>query len=179
MEKKEGSNVKAAIILGAFILLSVCVGGICLIANTTLNRVLSNQGMTWILNSDCQVSEDLEVPFNKGINGVTTTNIYSGPTEVTVSGTGQAAGSAYNDAFYLFADGEGDNIPPEHPDEWILTINSSLAHTLMPDKRLPAYNPDHVYRFEIDAPGGVLVFGIMDGFAGDNTGTLSISLCQR
>ncbi len=179
MEQKEGSNVKAAIILGAFILLSVCIGGMCLIANTALNRVLSSQNKTWTLSSECQVSEDLEVPFRKGTNGVTTNNTYSGTIEVTVSGTGQAAGSAYTDAFYLFTDGEGENIPPAHIDESILTINSSLAYTMIPNERRPSYNADHVYSFEIEAPDGVLVFGIKDGYATDNSGTLYISLCQR
>jgi hypothetical protein len=179
MEQKKDSNVKAAIILGAFILISVCIGGVCLITNTALNRVLLSQDKIWSFSSECQVSEDLEVPFEKGINGVTTTNTYSGTVEVTVSGTGQAAGSASTDAFYLFADGDGENIPPDHPDEWILTINSNLAHTLIRNERLPAYNSDHVYSFEIEAPDGVLVFGIKDGYAADNSGTLYINLCQR
>jgi hypothetical protein len=179
MDKNEGSHVKAAIILGAFILLSVCLGGICLIANTTLNRVLLNPDKKGRFSSECQVSEDLELPFIKGTNGVTTYNTYSGSVAVTVSGTGQAAGSAYNDAFYIFTNGDGENIPPEHPDEWILTINSNLAHSMIPNQQVPAYNSDHVYSFRIKAPAGVLVFGIKDGFAGDNTGTLSISLCQH
>jgi len=178
MEEKVGSNVKAAIILGAFILLSVCIGGICLIANTTLKQVLSSQNNLSLLSSRCQVSEELEVPFQKGTNGVTTSNTYSGIIEVTVSGTGQAAGSSYTDAFYLFKDGEGENIPPEPIDESILTINSSLAYTMIPNERRPAYNADHVYSFEIEAPGGVLVLGIKDGYTADNSGALSISLCQ-
>jgi hypothetical protein len=179
MKQKEGAYVIAALLLGVFILLSVCIGGTCLITNTILNRVLSGSDMPQIFSSECQVSEDLEVPFIKGTQGVTTTNTYSGKIEVTVSGTGQAAGSAYTDAFYLFTDGEGENIPPNPIDESILTINSNLAYTMIPNKVRPAYQADHIYSFEIKAPGGVLVFGIQDGYTADNAGALFLSLCQR
>jgi hypothetical protein len=96
-----------------------------------------------------------------------------------VSGAGQAAGSATTDAFYLFKDGDGENIPPQPIDESILTINSNLAYTMIPNERRPAYNADHVYSFDIEAPGGVLVLGIMDGYTADNSGALSVILCQR
>jgi hypothetical protein len=179
MGQKEGSYIIPATILGVFILLSVCIGGVCLITNTVFIRMLSGPILPRIFLSECQVSEDIQVPFNKGITGVTTSNAYSGTIEVTVSGSGQAAGSAYTDAFYLFTDGEGENIPPKPIDESILTINSNLAYRMIPNERRPAYQVDHVYSFDIKAPGGVLVFGIQDGYTADNFGALSINLCQR
>ena len=128
--------------------------------------------------ASCLLSEELELPFTRGTGGAASVYTYSGRVEITASGAGQSAGSAYSDAFYLFTDGSGAPIPPEHPDDWILTINSKPAVLWITEGRLPVYNADHVYSFEITAPGGVLVFGIDDGFAGDNTGSLSITICQ-
>ena len=182
MEVNENSYVKAAIILGVFILIAVCVGGSFLIANTALDRLLSgiaSPRKRLPTQSSCRVSEDLELLFSEGVNGATSNNSYSGTIEIMVAGKGQSAGSAYTDAFYLFTNGKGSSIPPEHPDEWILTINSKLAHYLIPDERIPTYNTEHIYTFEIEAPGGVLNFGIMDGYAADNTGSFSISICQH
>ena len=182
MEENKNSSVKAAIILGVFILASVCIGGFCLIANTALVRLLAELGSSRSQLSSqpsCRIYEELELPFSKGTTGVLSNNSYSGNVRLTVAGKGQSAGSAYTDAFYLFTDGEGTSIPPEHPDEWILTINSKLAHHHIPDERIPSYNEKHVYSFEIGAQGGVLRFGIKDGYAVDNTGGFSISICEH
>jgi hypothetical protein len=182
MEENKNSSIKAAIILGVFILASVCIGGLCLIANTTLDKLLAELGSSrnqLSYQSSCRIYEELELPFSKGTTGVLSNNSYSGNVRITVAGKGQSAGSAYTDAFYLFTDGEGNSIPPEHPEEWILTINSKLAHHLIPDKRIPSYNDEHVYSLEIEAQGGVLRFGIQDGYAVDNTGSFSISICEH
>jgi hypothetical protein len=182
MESNGNSSIKAAIILGVFILLAVCIGGFFLLANTAFERILTeiaSPRRQVMSRSSCLVTEQLELPFSKGVNGVTSTNSYSGPVQITVAGKGQAAGSAYTDAFYIFTDDKGSSIPPEHPDEWILTINSEFAYYLIQDEQIPPYNDEHFYTFEIEAPKGLLIFGIMDGYAADNSGSFSISVCQH
>jgi len=96
----------------------------------------------------------------------------------SVSGVGQSSGTAYTDAFYVFTDGEGNQVKPEHPTDWILTINGDFAHYLIPSQEIPAYNEDHTYTFTIDAPGGKLTFGVRDGYSADNTGRYIVTLCK-
>ena len=126
----------------------------------------------------CNISEHLTVPFTGSYNATYTRYVYQGKVFVIVSGTGQSAGKQYTDAFYLFADGDGRSIIPEHPTDWILTINGDRASYLIPNREIPPYRPDHVYNFEIIVPDGNLTFGVSDGFASDNTGSYIIILCQ-
>jgi hypothetical protein len=182
MASKTNSNVKAAIILGTFILLSVIIGGCCLLTNTILRLSLSESDPVSDRRSPaktCQLTEEVVLPYSRGNDGVATQFTYAGPVEIIVSGTGQAAGSAHSDAFYLFTDGDGFLITPEELDDWLLTINGDFARAAIIDGRIPAYSDEHIYTFEINAPGGVLHFGIMDGYAVDNAGRLFISLCQK
>ena len=182
MQTDRRNHLGAAMVLGCSILVAVCLGGCFLLANTLLLANLAGGPLLpkwpW-LGSRCEFEEDVLLPFSSGTHGVTTRGSYGGTVLVTVSGKGQSAGEAYSDAFYLFADEEDAPTPVEHPNEWILTINSQLAHELMPRPQVPAYSDRHHYSFEIHAPGGPLTFGILDGYSADNTGALEISLCQR
>jgi hypothetical protein len=126
----------------------------------------------------CPNAEIVNVPYLGGIWAVETQNSYEGTTMVTVSGIGQSSGTAYTDAFYLFTDGEGNKVTPEHPTDWILTINGDFAHYLIPNQQIPAYNDDHTYTFTISPPGGKLTFGVSDGYAADNTGRYILALCK-
>jgi hypothetical protein len=126
----------------------------------------------------CSTFEHLTVPFTGSYNAAYTQYSYKGRVFVTVSGIGQSAGTQYTDAFYLFADGEGRSIMPEHPTDWILTINGDRASYLIPNGEIPLYRSDHIYNFEIIVPDGTLSFGVSDGFASDNTGSYMITLCQ-
>jgi hypothetical protein len=182
MSENKNINIIAALILGGFILLAVCLGGFCLLSNTLLKTLLSEipAAAEPLDHEDpCMVIEQIELLFSEGVEGQTTNNSFSGEVEITVSGVGQSAGSAFSDAFYLFTDGDGYNIPPEHPEEWILTINSELAHLLIPGQEIPAYSDDHIYTFDINIPEGPLLFGIQDGYTGDNTGSFWITICQH
>lgn len=61
------------------------------------------------------VGETLTIPFASGTTGVRTSNSYTGPVTLTVSGTGQAAGCQYSDAFYIYAGCSGTPYnPPQH-----------------------------------------------------------------
>jgi len=130
-------------------------------------------------SNSCRVTEVLRAPFSSGLNAITTQDVYSGPLLLTVMGTGQASATSYTDAFYVFTDFEGTSISPQHPDDdWILAINSEVAEMYIPDGQIPAFNADHRYTFEINAPGGVLTFGVRDEYTSDNSGGYLISICQ-
>jgi hypothetical protein len=119
-------------------------------------------------------SESLVVPFAGGIQAVTTGNEYSGSVTLTVTGIGQASGTAYTDAFYLLTDSAGNPVPPTIPNGWTLAINGNLAKELIPGQQVPAYQSNHSYTFQIDAPGGRLTFGVHDTYTLDNTGSYSV-----
>ncbi len=117
----------------------------------------------------------LVVPFVNR-NGVTSTQSYSGSTAVTVSGTGQAQGKQFSDAFYLYTDGSGKAITPVHPKvNGLLCIDSKPIDAYV--QTIPAYNPAHTYPVTLNAPGGPLKFGVCDvptAFA-DNTNAFTIT----
>jgi hypothetical protein len=122
-------------------------------------------------------SEELTVPFVLGLDGLPTINSYSGRTQVKITGIGQAGGAAWSDAFYIFTDGEGNPVQPWHPTDWqpfgfTLCINSGPVDNFV--DQIPRYNPHHVYVFNINAPGGLLRFGVGDWGIGDNTGEYQI-----
>ena len=117
----------------------------------------------------------LVVPFVNR-QGVTSTQSYSGPTPVTVSGTGQAQGKQFSDAFYLYTDTNGKAITPVHPKvNGLLCIDSKPIDSYV--QAIPAYNPTHSYPISLNAPGGPLKLGACDvpTAFGDNTGNFTIT----
>ena len=117
----------------------------------------------------------LVVPFVNR-NGVTSTQSYSGPTPVTISGSGQAQGKQFSDAFYLYTDANGKSITPAHPKvNGLLCINSKPIDNYV--LTIPAYNPTHIYPVSLNAPGGQLKFGVCDvpTAFGDNTNAFTIT----
>jgi hypothetical protein len=125
----------------------------------------------------CAISENLVASFTDGVYATYTEKSYNGRVDIIVSGIGQAADTQYSDAFYLFADSNKNPITRESTG-FILTINGDLAYHLIPNKRIPAYRSDHIYEFEINAPGGNLSFGVSDEITSDNTGSYKLTLCQ-
>lgn len=132
---------------------------------------------TSVNDNGCVISENLVASFNDGVYATYTKNSYKGRVSITVSGIGQAADTQYSDAFYLFADSNKNSITHESTG-FILTINGDLGWKLIPNKRIPAYRSDHIYEFEINAPGGNLSFGVSDEITSDNTGSYKLTLCQ-
>ncbi len=126
----------------------------------------------------CSIGEAVIAPFTGGVYAAQTLNSYSGTIVVTVSGTGQAAGTQSSDAFYFFTDAEGKQIDPKYPAGWVLRINGQLASDMIPSQQVPSYNSDHVYTFDVNAPGGKLTFGVSDVTTSDNTGSYTVVLCQ-
>jgi hypothetical protein len=137
----------------------------------------SRQATTPIDRLGGPAKEVLTAPFVNGPWGVTTANSYSGPTVILVTGTGQASASEWSDAFYVFTDGAGNPVEPWRLTEgfnFTLWINGGPADVFV--NPIPPYNPDHVYLFKIDAPGGPLTFGVGDVGTGDNSGEYTIGI---
>ena len=120
-------------------------------------------------------NEMLTVPFAEGDVGVQTVNSYSGRVLVKVRGTGQAAGTQWSDAFYLFTDDQGNPVEPWHIPggfNFTLWINGGPVDDFVDP--IPPYNPDHVYVFQIDVPEGPLTFAVGDSYTVDNAGEYQI-----
>lgn len=149
-------------------------------------------GVSLALASSMSVASTETVTAFFATPSVTTTNSYSGLVNVTVSGIGQSAGTAYNDAFYLFADGSFNPLPVAHDPNWYhldlsiggvpLTGGTQSAYNILSfitPAGLPAYNPNHVYSFTINVTTpGQLSFGVSDGLFSDNSGAYEITVSQ-
>lgn len=112
------------------------------------------------------------VPFTGGPDAVQTTRSYSGPVTITISGTGQAQGTLHSDAFYIYADANGNTVAPSHHSYATLCINSHPVDQFV--QTIPMYRSDHTYKLTINAPGGPLTFGVCDSVLTDNTGSFTI-----
>lgn len=153
----------------AVLLILLLTGSVCA-ASSAQDRMADNAG-------GGRTKEKLTVPFVNGDLGAHTVNSYSGRVLVKVRGIGQAAGTAWSDAFYIFTDGEGNPVAPVHPTEWFnwtLWINGGPVDAFV--NSIPPYNPDHVYVFHIDVPGGPLSFAVGDSYTIDNTGEYRIAI---
>lgn len=120
--------------------------------------------------------ETITVPFANGTLGVATRHSYTGPVTIVISGVGQAGGSAWSDAFYVYTDLSGQPIQPIHYAtlfyDWTLWINGAPADRFL--RPIPPYNPRHTYTFTIHAPGGPLRFAVGDTLTSDNSGAYSV-----
>jgi hypothetical protein len=174
--------IDTIIVKGSLLVLAIILAGMFLIANTGLKMLLSQlnvQPPSEVQSVPCRVYEKVLISYSDGLPGTQTEYSYSGLVLLTIEGSGQASGSAQSDAFYIFTDASGNTIPPEYPQDWILTINSKLAHRFIKDWAVPDYSPDHIYQVEVIAPGEPLYLGIDDGYTPDNTGWLLVSICQQ
>jgi hypothetical protein len=106
-----------------------------------------------------------------------------GKVQITVSGVGQSAGSAYNDAFYVYTNGT----PYNDPSYYQLTFGTTTLVGFNPSQDiknflvgpLPVYNPDHLYTFDINTGASTptaLHFGVGDGDFADNSGAFRITV---
>jgi len=122
-------------------------------------------------------TETVTAPFVNGPSGVTTTNSYSGNVSITISGTGQAAGTQFSDAFYIFTDSVGNPVLPVHSSDYHfgLCINNQPLGNYY--SQVPSYDNSHTYQFPITlATSQKLTFGICDTFTSDNSGSFSITV---
>jgi PEP-CTERM motif len=126
--------------------------------------------------------------------GATSTNSYSGPVEVLVSGTGFSLGNVVNDAFY-FTSGQS----PLAGNYYHLGFNTTGVALTSPATQsieqsiafiegvgavgpgtIPAYAANNTYNFVIDsgALSKKLTFGVLDGVFSDNGGQYNIQIWQ-
>jgi hypothetical protein len=154
------------------LLLFGCFMGVWLVGKNSPAHGLGNNSLPQ------SGGETLVVHFADGPYAVTTEQEYAGPVTITVSGVGQASGTQYSDAFYILTDHDGNPIDPWHPDlpsyNWILWINGENAKHFIPGQVVPDFERDHIYVFEINAPGVPLTFGVGDVYTPDNTGSYTV-----
>ena len=127
--------------------------------------------------SPTPITETVVANFTASPNTVTTTHSYSGTVSISVSGVGQAAQTAYSDAFYIYTDNFGNAVTPRHSACWVLYIDDKPVDDFT--SSIPAYTSSHSYSFTITAPGGTLTFGVCDSVTSDNTGSYTITVTQQ
>jgi hypothetical protein len=130
-------------------------------------------------SSAIPTNETIIVPFASGTAGTQTSQSYSGLTGVSVSGVGQASGTEWSDAFYVFTNSEGEPVEPHHPQElfnFTLWIDHAPADNIL--QPIPPYNDTHEYTFFIEVSGNPIHFGVGDIFTIDNTGNYTITVTQ-
>jgi len=142
-------------------------------------QILSMLLMWKAATATAAADEIVTVPFSGGVSAATTINSYTGDVLLSVTGTGQAAGTQYSDAFYVFTDSMGNVLSgagdiginlsePWHADtastqyNWTLWINGADAALSIPgslaplgslpvaDGYVPPYETTHQYLFEIN-----------------------------
>ena len=124
-------------------------------------------------------NETIIVPFVSGTTGIQTSQSYTGLIGVSVSGVGQASGTEWSDAFYVFTNSEGEPVEPHHPQElfnFTLWIDHAPADIII--QPIPPYNDTHEYTFFMEASGNPIHFGVGDVFTIDNTGNYTITVSQ-
>lgn len=154
-----------------------------LVSTTFINWIprLQSKQSTMIEGSN-EVSipqETIKVPFESGTSGVQTTQSYDGEITVSVSGVGQASGTEWSDAFYIFTNSAGQPVEPYHPLEYYnftLWIEGGPADIHV--KPIPEYNEAHTYVFFLRSSGNPINFGVGDVFTIDNTGHYTITISE-
>ena len=127
-------------------------------------------------------AEVIVVPFTDPSPTVTTSS-YSGEVTVNVGGVGQSAGTELNDAFYTYTDANGAPATPDDRGFYDLGFGTggsakSIDNYVSPT---PAYDPNHVYTFELDtglSKPAPLDFQLIDNGYLDNSGSFTVSVSQ-
>lgn len=119
-------------------------------------------------------AEVLLVDFRDGIKGATTSNRYSGEVEITLSGIGQAAGSQYSDAFYIFTDESGsEGNPPRYSERHSVWIDGVPVEVW---GDLPEFSSLHTYTIRISVENNFVRVGVGDAYTIDNSGFLDVEV---
>lgn len=123
-------------------------------------------------------AEAVTVNFSN-IEPVYTQRTYSGEVTLIVSGTGQAGGTDWSDAFYLYQKADGSLYNPPMLQHFDLEIDGRRAiETLRLLESPPAYTPEHIYQvaYNVGTEARRIAFRISDEVVGDNTGTFRIEI---
>ena len=143
-------------------------------------------------------TEILSAAFTTADGGVSA-NAYGGLVQMKVTGTGQSAGSCFNDAFYIYTCGivadasyyqlTSDNAPlvglnPAQDAKNFIVYDADSSSEVLTRPYVPLYRADHTYTFVVDLSllGVVgtshLHFGVSDGVFGDNSGGYRVEISQ-
>ncbi|GHO48412.1 hypothetical protein [Ktedonospora formicarum] len=120
------------------------------------------------------VASPLTILFAKGQDGGQISKDMITGNQFTVTGSGQAAGKRFSDAFYVYTDRFGNTVKPQlTPAYATLHIDGKPAKAFL--EEVPAYNPSHTYKVKLKVWNGTpLTVGIPDDNLSDNTGALMI-----
>ena len=122
--------------------------------------------------------ETVVVPFDRA-ESTLTQNLYDGQVILRISGTGQAGGKDYSDAFYLYQQSDGTSYFPPQLEHFDLEIDGDRAiRTLGPIEKPPSYSPDHVYtvHYNVGLTPRPIALRISDSVVGDNTGAFQVQI---
>lgn len=127
------------------------------------------------------IQETLTVPFDDD-SPTLTTRQYRGRVRLFIEGTGQAAGNAYSDAFYLYTDDAGRPLAEPQTEMFDLEIDGQraiIALGLQDDP--PPFDPEnHLYAviYDVEDDPRQIAFRIADYSVGDNSGAFTITVVQ-
>lgn len=139
--------------------------------------------------------ETLTALFSQA-DGAATRGAYRGFVQVTVSGSGQSYGTAFNDAFYVYS----SRSPYAEGAYYQMTFGTAPLVGLAPSQDaknfiaydlaanaepsaayVPKFNPNHTYDLVLNTRTSALAnlhFGVSDGDFSDNTGSYKIVVTQ-
>ncbi len=162
----------------SFLLLSIGSALPFLIAWFLIASTNDENPLDKIPDYEAPQEETLTVPFNRE-TPLRTQFRYRGAVRLVIEGTGQTAGSAYNDAFYVYTGADGTPLETPQLAASGLMINgkAALAALDLEDEPLP-YNADHFYTavYDVGFELHTITFQINDATPADNTGTYAITV---
>jgi hypothetical protein len=145
-------------------------------------------------------SETLTAPFVSS-TGVSTIGLFSGPVEISVSGTGSSDGTLLNDAFYFLPGqmgaaataasslsssyqlGLGTDSQSFGSDPALDDIQNNIVFISgvgqVSAGTIPTFNPTNTYDFVLAVPDASLTpltFGVLDGGHSDNSGSYTVTV---
>ena len=128
---------------------------------------------------EAQIVETIIVPFNK-LEATYSEQAYQGRVTLVLSGTGQAAGSDFSDAFYQFTQ---NSQPLAQPllGQFDLEIDGQRAiDTLGLRENPPAYTSSHRYfvTYDVGETPRRIAFRISDSIVDDNSGSFTIPILK-
>jgi hypothetical protein len=109
-------------------------------------------------------AEMVEIPFTEGT--ATSEGVYAGTLRLVLEGFGQAHGTAFSDAFYLYTAADGFSL--DEPEPLTFTVNGE------PIAEPPEYNTFHVYEIFVTVDAGPMTFTVDAPTPDDNNGRVRV-----
>jgi hypothetical protein len=122
--------------------------------------------------------EILTVPFSR-LEPTYTQHAYDGVVTLVISGTGQAGGTDWSDAFYLYMHSDGTLYDPPQLEHFDLEIDGERAIAALDRvENPPPFSRDHVYHvtYDVGSEARRIAFRISDSLVDDNKGEFRIEI---